>query len=134
MSIIDFMSSAAREIDGVLDDHENRLDTLETQIENRVTSDDVLDEDSVRDIASEICGEYDFSDAMTDEIRWGSTGEWIDEKIRDEVSDAVGTDVEWLKERVTEQEQVIRDLTEQVQTLMLALDGAAQAIRMKLPR
>jgi len=134
MSIIDFMSSAAREIDGVLDDHENRLDTLETQIENRVTSDDVLDEDSVRDIASEICGEYDFSDAMTDEIRFGSTGEWIDEKIRDEVSDAVGTDVEWLKERVTEQEQVIRDLTEQVQTLMLALDGAAQAIRMKLPR
>jgi len=134
MSIIDFMSSAAREIDGVLDDHENRLDTLETQIENRVTSDDVLDEDSVRDIASEICGEYDFSDAMTDEIRWGSTGEWIDEKIRDEVSDAVGTDVEWLKDRVTEQEQVIRDLTEQVQTLMLALDGAAQAIRMKLPR
>jgi len=134
MSIIDFMSSAAREFDGVLDDHENRLDTLETQIENRVTSDDVLDEDSVRDIASEICGEYDFSDAMTDEIRFGSTGEWIDEKIRDEVSDAVGTDVEWLKDRVTEQEQVIRDLTEQVQTLMLALDGAAQAIRMKLPR
>jgi len=134
MSIIDFMSSAARAIAGVLDDHENRLDTLDTQIENRVTSDDVLDEDSVRDIASEICGEYDFSDAMTDEIRWGSTGEWIDEKIRDEVSDAVGTDVEWLKDRVTEQEQVIRDLTEQVQTLMLALDGAAQAIRMKLPR
>jgi len=134
MSIVDFMSSAAREIDGTLDDHENRLDTLETQIENQVTSDDVLDEDSVRDIASEICGEYDFSDAMTDEIRWGSTSEWIDEKIRDEVSDAVGTDVEWLKDRVTEQEQIIRDLTEQVQTLMLALDGAAQAIRMKLPR
>ena len=134
MSIVDFMSSAAREIDGTLDDHENRLDTLESQIEDRVTSDDVLDEDSVRDIASEICGEYDFSDAMTDEIRWGSTGEWIDEKIRDEVSDAVGTDVEWLKERVTKQDQIIHDLTEQVQTLMLALDGAAQAIRMKLPR
>lgn len=134
MSIVEFMSSAAREIDGVLDDHENRLDTLESQIEDRVTSDDVLDEDSVRDIASEICGEYDFSDAMTDEIRWGSTSEWIDEKIRDEVSDAVGTDVEWLKERVTKQDQIIHDLTEQVQTLMLALDGAAQAIRMKLPR
>ncbi len=131
MSIIDFMSDAAREIDGTLDDHENRLDTLET---HRVTSDDVLDEDSVRDIATEICGEYDFSDAMTDEIRWGSTGEWIDEKIRDEVSDAVGTDVEWLKDRVTKQDQIIHDLTEQVQTLMLALDGAAQAIRMKLPR
>ena len=134
MSIVDFMSSAAREIDGTLDDHENRLDTLESQIEDRVTSDDVLDEDSARDIAREICSEYDFSDAMIDEIRWGSTSEWIDEKIRDEVSDAVGTDVEWLKERVTKQDQIIHDLTEQVQTLMLALDGAAQAIRMKLPR
>jgi len=130
MSIVDFMSSAAREIDGVLDDHENRLDTLETH--DQITSDDI--DDRARDIANEVCGEYDFSDAMTDEIRFGSTGEWIDEKIRDEVSDAVGTDVEWLKDRVTEQEQVIRDLTEQVQTLMLALDGAAQAIRMKLPR
>ena len=130
MSIVDFMSSAAREIDGVLDDHENRLDSLESR--DQITSDDV--DDMARDIANEVCGEYDFSDAMTDEIRFGSTGEWIDEKIRDEVSDAVGTDVEWLKDRVTEQEQVIRDLTEQVQTLMLALDGAAQAIRMKLPR